>query len=514
MLCAIYTRLSKEDEDKRQSESESIQNQKAMLLRYAKEQGWDIYHVYCDEDYSGADRLRPDFNRMLRDAQDGKFQILLCKTQSRFTRDMELVERYLHGLFPLWGIRFIAVADNADTLVKGNKKARQINGLVNEWYLEDLSENIRMVFASKRQQGQYIGGIPLYGYQKDPQNKNHLLIDPEAAAVVRQIFSWSLEGLGRQRIATQLNAKGILNPTDYKVEKGWIAPPPPQKNSGLWNKTTVWRILHNELYTGVMVQGRTQKLSYKSPQVLSLPPEQWCRVPGTHEAIISPEVFQAVQQGLNLRTRTDSGGSAHPLAGLVRCMDCGASMSKCSNGRSGEKRRFYLRCKRYADSGTCSRHSIRLDALLSLTSARVRCYVQSFCPPETLDLPKPEDSHRTILLQEQRALDAQLERRNAALRSLYLDKVSGVLGEEQFSELNQEFLTEKNRFEQRKRQLAEELKHCPPSSSKEQYAESIQKLLQLDSLPRELAILLIDHIEIGERNPVTAEQAVKICWKF
>lgn len=111
------------------------------------ERGWDIYHIYCDEDYSGADRLRPDFNRMIQAAKEKQFQIILCKSQSRFTRDMELVEKYIHGLFPIWGIRFIAIADNADTEVKGNKKARQINGLVNEWYLEDLSENIRMVLT-------------------------------------------------------------------------------------------------------------------------------------------------------------------------------------------------------------------------------------------------------------------------------------------------------------------------------------------------------------------------------
>ena len=142
------------------------------------ERGWDIYHIYCDEDYSGADSQRPDFNKMIQAAKEKKFQIVLCKTQSRFTRDMELVEKYIHGLFPIWGIRFIAVADNADTEVKGNKKARQINGLVNEWYLEDLSENIRMVFDMKRRQGQYIGGSPIYGYQKDPKDHNHLIIEP------------------------------------------------------------------------------------------------------------------------------------------------------------------------------------------------------------------------------------------------------------------------------------------------------------------------------------------------
>ena len=139
MTAAIYCRLSREDEEK-QSESESIQNQKSMLIKYALDKGWDIYNIYCDEDYSGIDRERPAFRQLIADAEARRFDIVLVKTQSRFTRDMELVEKYIHGLFAEWGIRFVATVDNVDTDIKGNKKARQINGLVNEWYLEDLSE--------------------------------------------------------------------------------------------------------------------------------------------------------------------------------------------------------------------------------------------------------------------------------------------------------------------------------------------------------------------------------------
>ncbi len=182
---------------------------------------------------------------MIEAAKAKKFQIILCKSQSRFTRDMELVEKYIHGLFPVWGIRFIAVADNADTEVKGNKKARQINGLVNEWYLEDLSENVRMVFDLKRREGKYIGGFPIYGYRKDPADKNHIIPDPEAAEVVRQIYQWSLEGHGRQNIAYMLNQRGIPNPTRYKAERGWTCNRPVKNDFGLWNKVTVGRILTN-----------------------------------------------------------------------------------------------------------------------------------------------------------------------------------------------------------------------------------------------------------------------------
>ena len=512
MLCAIYTRLSKEDEDKHQLESESIQNQKSLLTHYAIDRGWDIYSMYCDEDYSGADSGRPDFNRMIEDARQKKFQIVLCKSQSRFTRDMELVEKYIHGLFPLWGIRFIAIADNADTEVKGNKKARQINGLVNEWYLEDLSENVRMVLDLKRREGKYIGGFPIYGYKKDPVHKNHIIIDPEAAEVVRRIFRWSLEGRGKQSIAYMLNEQGVPSPARYKAERGWTCSHPAKNDYGLWNKTTIWRILHNEMYTGTMIQGRRRKVSYKSKVIIDTPESEWYRVEGTHEAIIDRETFQAVQRGLKLRTRTDGTGETHLLAGLVKCADCGSTMSKCSNGK-----RSYLRCKLYADSGKqrlCTRHSVRLDQLIDLVSERIRYYVQTYYELDPNDLQPQKDTRRDALEQEQRALTAQLDKRSQALKALYLDKVSGILSESQFVELNQSFLDEKSRLERRLAYIGEELAQKEDAQQQTDLLERARELLKLETVPRELVVGLIEKIEIGEKHPDTGQQNVSIAWKF
>ena len=197
--------------------------------------------------------------------------------------------------------------------------------------------------------------------------------------MVRQIFQWALEGHGKQNIAFMLNSRGIVNPTRYKAERGWSCNHPIKNDFGLWNKTTVWRILHNEMYTGVMVQGRTKKVSYKSKTLITMPREQWFRVEDTHEAIIDRKTFQTVQKLMALRSREDGTGMVHPLAGLVKCMDCGSTMSKTSNGKKGAKRVYYLRCKLYADSGVeklCTRHSIRLDWLIDLVLERLRHYVQ------------------------------------------------------------------------------------------------------------------------------------------
>ena len=206
MKAAIYCRLSEEDRNKQcaTDDSNSIQNQKAMLLQYAAEMGWEIYRIYSDDDYTGSDRRRPEFVRLLADAEQRKFDIVLCKTQSRFTRELELVEKYIHGLFPIWGIRFVSIVDNADTANKGNKKSRQINGLVNEWYLEDMSENIRSVLTNRRENGFHIGAFALYGYKKDPEQKGHLIIDEEAAAVVREVFTLFASGMGKTAIALNM----------------------------------------------------------------------------------------------------------------------------------------------------------------------------------------------------------------------------------------------------------------------------------------------------------------------
>ena len=512
ILCAIYTRLSKEDEDKHQPESESIQNQKSLLTHYAIDHGWDIYAIYCDEDLSGIDSNRPDFNRMIEAAKAKKFQIVLCKSQSRFTRDMELVEKYIHGLFPIWGIRFIAVADNADTEIKGNKKARQINGLVNEWYLEDLSENVRMVFDLKRREGKYIGGFPIYGYRKDPADKNHIIPDPEAAEVVRQIYQWSLEGHGRQNIAYLLNQREIPNPTRYKAERGWTCNHPIKNDFGLWNKVTVGRILTNEMYTGVMIQGRRRKVSYKSKVIIDTPESEWYRVEGTHEAIIDRATFEAVQRGSKLRTRTDGAGESHLLSGLVKCADCGSTMSKCSNGKQS-----YLRCKLYADSGSqkfCTRHSVRLDQLIDLISDRIRYYVQTYYRLDPNDIQPQKDTRREALEQEKKSLSAQLEKRSQALKTLYLDKVAGILSEGQFVDLNQSFLEEKSRLERRLNAIDEELAERDHSEDQDSLMERARELLKLETVPRELVVGLVEKIEICEKNLETGQQEVKVTWKF
>lgn len=334
---AVYCRLSKEDDDRAARESESIRNQRALLTDWAAAHGYRVYKIYTDEDYSGIDRGRPGFNAMLADAEAGRFEVILAKTQSRFTRDMELVERYLHGLFPEWGVRFIAVLDHVDTCDPAGKKARQINGLINEWYLEDLSGNVRAVLDHKRRSGRYIASFALYGYQKDPRDHNRLVVDPQAAEVVQRIFGWYLQGWGVGKIVRALNENAVPPPSVYRAMRERRAPPAP---APLWSKPTVRRILSTRTYAGDMEQGRVRKLNYKSKRTVRLPREAWTVAQGTHEAIVPRGEFEAVQEKLAARGKGATNGEAHLLAGLVYCGLCGGKMEL-----TGTAGRRYYRCR-------------------------------------------------------------------------------------------------------------------------------------------------------------------------
>lgn len=524
MIAAIYCRLSKEDSilenaPDKHIESESIQNQKSLLIKYSMDKGWDIYNIYCDEDYSGADDERPAFRQLIYEAEQGKFDVVLVKTQSRFTRDMELVERYIHGKFVEWGVRFVALVDNVDTDIKGNKKARQINGLINEWYLEDLSENIRTVFDHKRKNGQYIGGFPVYGYQKAPGEKNSLVIDPVASEVVKRIFRLYLAGNGKQHIAYLLNEEGIPNPTKHKQDLGWGYVNGAQTNDyGLWNRTTVGRILREQMYTGDMVQGRRRKVSYKSKKLVSVPEENWFIVPDTHEAIIDKATFATVSRLLDERTKSSGFGEVHILAGKVKCMDCGSTMTKTSNTYK-DKRRCYLRCKLYAaDKSLCSNHSIRLDALENEVLTLLRQYIEEYYDSDNME--KLISNDRTFKKKnaaelEIKSLTLEIERRSKAMRDLYLDKSRGLIDEEQFLEFNSGYLREKGQLQKRFSTLTDQLAEIESrSENSEAVRQKIGQWLDFNELSRELVAEFVDTIEVGERDPQTKHQTIRIKWLF
>ena len=521
MKAAIYCRLSKEDETKI-GESESIQNQKSMLIQYAIEKGFDIYQIYSDEDYSGIDRNRPAFNSMIQAASEHKFDVVLAKTQSRFTRDMELVEKYLHGKFVEWGIRFIAVVDHVDTNDTANKKSRQINGLINEWYLEDLSTNVRSVLDHKRKDGVYIASFALYGYRKDPSAKGKLVIDPEAAEIVKRIFSMALGGIGAHKIARILNDEGIPSPTAYKQSNGihyHVAMKNP--NFSLWSSPTIYQMLHNQTYAGDLVQGRHKKVSYKTEKTVWLPKSQWIVVPNTHEAIVDRDTFETVQKIMAGRTRSGRGGSIHPLARKIVCGCCGSVMEQTARqpGADGTRTR-YVRCRMHqrAPEQCSNKTCTNLNDLQELVLERIRVYVADYFDPEKATLPEQDDPIRQreqAKRDELKRLKNEVDRRRKAMQELYLDKVSGLIDTVQFAAMNEAFLQEVKQSETRIQTLESELKATKEDNDTvPAQMEKVRKLAQVPYLTRELVVLLIDRVVVEPKESLSGTQKVTIEWNF
>lgn len=514
---ALYCRLSEEDRNKASpdDDSASIQNQKSLLLQHALRQGWEVFHIYSDDDYTGSDRNRPEFQRLLADAKAHKFDIILCKTQSRFTRELELVEKYIHGLFPLWGIRFVSIVDNADTDNKGNKKSRQINGLVNEWYLEDMSDNIRSVLTNRREKGFHIGSFALYGYQKDPDRKGHLIVDPEAAAVVRRVFALFAQGYGKTAIARILNEEGISNPTEYKRQKGLRYRAPPGKSGTLWKYPAISHMLTNEIYIGNMVQGRYGSVSYKTKQNKPRPRDQWIRVEHTHEAIIDPDLWERVQALLREKAKPFAVGSIGLFAQKVRCMNCGYTMRSTKN-----RGRHYLQCSnRHVSKGACVGSFVSVEKLERIVIQELNrlsaLYLNEAELARNLELPSVLPAQKQHLLEQSDRIQARLEEYRKGLRELYLDKVRGVLSEEDFLSLCQDFSQRKaqleHRLEESRRQLEELEARMAAGDHRRELAA---RYTHLEHLTREMVEVLIDYILVGKRQPGESDPPVEIHWNF
>ncbi|MCI9113572.1 MAG: recombinase family protein [Oscillibacter sp.] len=517
MKAAIYCRLSEEDRNKQfeTDDSNSIQNQKAMLLQYAMEQGWEVYNLYSDDDYTGSDRRRPEFNRLLEDAKAHRFDIVLCKTQSRFTRELELVEKYIHGLFPIWGIRFVSIVDNADTANKGNKKSRQINGLVNEWYLEDMSENIRSVLINRRQNGFHIGAFALYGYQKDPDQKGHLIIDEEAAAVVREVFTLFSQGYGKTAIARMLNDRGIPNPTEYKRLHGLRYQQPKRKNSTLWKYFAISDMLTNEIYIGNMVQGKYGSVSYKTKQNKPRLQSEWFRVEGTHEAIIERSLWNRVQSMIAERAKPFDCGTVGLFARKAICANCGYTMRSSKN-----RGRHYLQCSnRHVAKDACIGSFISVEKLERMVIDELNRLAAAYLDKD--DLERSIEFCENLQGQKKQLLDAlsayekKIAEYTKGLRDLYMDKVKGLLNDSDFSALSKEFSSEKSRLERvlldGQRQLAELEDRIAAGDNRKALVE---RYINLEHLTREIVEILIDHITVGKRIPGTRDVPIEIHWNF
>ena len=352
---AGYLRLSREDGDK--AESDSIANQRKLLEQYIESHPeLRLTGYYQDDGYTGTNFDRPAFRAMEEDIRGGRVNCVLVKDLSRFGRDYIEVGRYLEREFPARGVRFIAINDHVDSAEGRYDILLPMKNIFNTQYARDISDKVRSAIRTKQERGEFVGAFASYGYRKDPDNHNHLLIDPPAAQVVRRIFDLFERGYGKLKIAKTLNQESIPSPSEYKRILGER-----YRNGRRMDKTTYWtyatvhRILQNQMYAGNMEQGRSLRLTMHG-RARQKAREDWAVVPDTHEAIILPEQWERVQALLARRTRELSfEQNQSPFAGFLRCGDCGRAMVKTRSAGG-----IYYSCGSYKRYGptVCSKHSI------------------------------------------------------------------------------------------------------------------------------------------------------------
>ncbi len=374
---AVYLRLSRDDEPEGSSaESNSIRSQRDMIRSFVQRQDdMEIYDIYTDDGWSGANFDRPSFKRMMEDIEAGYVDCVIVKDLSRFGRDYIEAGRLIQKTFPAFSVRFIALNDNFDSLTADfNEKTLvlPVKNFVNDAYCSDISKKVKSHQKVKREKGDFIGAFAVYGYRKDPKNSNRLLVDAYAAGIVKKIFTCKIAGLSNLAIAEKLEEMGILSPLEYKkLHEEKFSTGFATRVRAKWSAVAVRRILTNELYTGMMVQGKHEKVSHKVKRSVEKPKEEWVRVADTHEAIVSAEDFETVQKLLEVDTRASAGNAGcHMFTGFLFCGDCGEPMVRRVNRYKGTERVYFICPTRNKGIG-CTRHSIAEEKLKHLILAGI-----------------------------------------------------------------------------------------------------------------------------------------------
>ena len=514
---AIYLRLSKEDDDLScssgaKNESNSISNQRKLIYDFMKlHPELELYDEYKDDGKSGSNFDRAEFQRMMKDIEAGKVNCVVVKDQSRFGRDYIDVGKYKEKIFPKLGVRFITINEGYDSLsaTSSDDLAFTINSFVYDFYIRDISTKIRTNLTAKKQNGEYAGAFVAYGYVKDSNDKSKLVVDQFAADVVRDIFRWKIEGLSPQNIAVRLNELGIPSPAEYKKLSGSNYKTSFQTSSkAVWSHVSVRRILKNEIYLGVMIQGKRTTPNYKTKTVVTKAESEWLRVEGTHEAIISVRDFELVQELLRDDTHCRAGDVTVPVyAGRIYCGDCGATAVRKTVSYAGKRYVYYVCNANKHDKTVCSRHSIREDILGQVIYQTVRHQIDLL-----LDVDKALRQFENLSWEKHKLkqLDASIEiqeevvRKNNTLRlGIYEDLRAGLLDRSEYESLKKELAERIAEATAAFEKLNKEKREILDGVSKQQsWIEQFRQYENVTELTRPMVIHLIERINIFEDSNI------------
>lgn len=501
----IYTRLSRDDGDK--LESDSIVNQRALIRDFLKKHPEiRVVSEKTDDGYSGVNFDRPAFQELMEEIRSGKVNCVVVKDLSRFGRNYIEAGNYIEKVFPFMGVRFIAINDSYDSMDRSQADSLIVpfKNLINDAYCKDISVKIRSQLEIKRKNGEYIGAFVVYGYLKDPENRNRIIVDPFASEVVRSIYRWKIEGMSQGRIADKLNAQGVLCPMEYKKSIGVNLKTGFQvKKKAQWSAVAVERILKNEIYTGVLVQGKRSTPNYKVKKTILKDEDEWIRVEDSHEAIIDAETFQNVQRILQSDIRiAPEEELVYPLSGYVRCGDCGQNMIRKSFV-NGKKRYNYFVCSTHKRGKGCSTHSISVEELTESVLTVTKDYVASGVElTKLLDVVDslPEQQRDVLNFDSQIVkLKEEIEKNETFKLKLFENLQDGIITQEEYFLFKKNYSAKIRKLEDSIKLLEEDRERMLDKSRERlSWMEVFRKHANLTELDRKAVVDLIDFIYVYE----------------
>lgn len=515
---AIYIRLSKDDGN---DESLSVTNQRKILTEYLNKffkEKYEITDYYIDDGLSGTDYERPDFQRMIHDAETKRINCIICKNLARAFRNYSDQGYFLETFFPLHQIRFVTLGEpKVDTYLNPevvNGMEVPINGLMNDRFAFATSSSVRRTFDTKRRNGEFIGAFAPYGYAKNPNNKNTLMVDEESARVVRDIFDWyvygesdSSESMSKEGIARKLNEMGIPNPTLYKIKQGYrYKNPHAKQNDGLWQGSSISRILRNKVYIGTMVQGRQRVISYKVHDTINVPEKDWYQVENTHEPIVSVEIFKKAAEIYTKDTRAAPGKKkTYLFSGFLKCADCGKAMTRRS--ASGF---VYYNCSTYKRKSKtkCTKHTIRLDILEKTVLLVIQKQIELISSIQTvIDRINEAPAANTQAARYETLLELRREdlmHISDLLSNIYIDWKNGYISEKQYIKMKEKFERQEEQLNITIRHIKKEIKALSrPILPTESSLEVFLKHKNISILTQGLLVELVKEILIHQNGEIT-----------
>ena len=508
---ALYARLSVEDNGK---EADSIENQIALLESYISGcPDLSRVELFADNGYTGTNFHRPEFNRMMEAVQSGVIDCIVVKDLSRLGRNYIETSQFIEKICPFYGLRFIAVNDAFDTAAVTDtaQMSMALSNIVNDYYAKDISRKVTSALQTKMERGDYIGNYAPHGYCKDPENKNHLVIDPETAPVIRQIFQWRAEGVSYMGINRRLNEAGIPSPGQYRLEHGIETNNNRKGRSVLWNKHMVTEILKNIVYIGHLAQKKGSQCLYAGIPYHITGEDEWIVVEHTHEPIIGKELFEAVQK-INResaeRSRENSGKYAYLprekniFGKKLTCAECGAVMKlHRSFSTKRDKAYFTFKCPTYAEHGSkgCSdvkKRKADLDVtVFSFIKAQMAVFIDMEHTLQSLLAAKTGSVEQGRTRSTRRLLQQKLENKKSILSGLYVDYKEGLLS-------RQDYLFTRERIDSAIHEIETELAEQESSKTRglltgeTKWKHMVQKYQNAAELSQEMVEALVETIKL------------------